>query len=113
MKWYFVVLLNTFDFEGRARRKEFWMFALVNMIVSVALMVAAAVTEESALALAYNVYSILVILPGIAVAIRRMHDTNRRGWWILAPFVGLVFAFFDSQPGENRFGPNPKAVVPA
>lgn len=87
MKWYFVVLLNTFDFEGRARRKEFWMFALVNMIVSVALMV--------------------------AVAIRRMHDTNRRGWWILAPFVGLVFAFFDSQPGENRFGPNPKAVVPA
>jgi len=60
-----------------------------------------------------------VLIPGLAVAIRRLHDTNRSGWWfliVLVPLIGaivlLVFLLQDSQPSENQYGPNPKAVAP-
>jgi uncharacterized membrane protein YhaH (DUF805 family) len=54
------------------------------------------------------IYSLAVLVPGIAVAIRRMHDTGRSGWWILCPIVNFVFLCFDSQPNDNEYGPNPK-----
>jgi uncharacterized membrane protein YhaH (DUF805 family) len=54
------------------------------------------------------IYSLATLIPGIAVSVRRMHDIDRRGWWLLVPIIGIVFLFFDSTPGENRFGENPK-----
>ncbi len=55
-----------------------------------------------------RIYSLALLVPGIAVGIRRMHDTGRSGWWILLPVVNLVFLCQDSQSGENAYGPNPK-----
>jgi uncharacterized membrane protein YhaH (DUF805 family) len=128
MKWYFRVLKKYATFNGRARRKEYWMFVFSNIFVSpVVALLAGFITALVAriewgdghggqvTELAYNVgllagvvYSLAVWIPGIAVAVRRMHDTGRSGWWVLFPAVNFVLLFVGSQPGENRFGPNPK-----
>ena len=62
-----------------------------------------------------SVFSLVVLLPGLGVSVRRLHDTDHSGWWLLillVPLVGvivlLIFLVRDSQPGSNRFGPNPK-----
>lgn len=113
MNWYIAVLKKYAVFTGRARRKEFWMFVLINLIISVVLSFA-----EIALGgpgIMSIIYSLAVLLPGIGVSIRRLHDTNRSGWWLLIgliPLVGLIimiiFMVQDSQAGENQYGPNPK-----
>ncbi|MGE8410692.1 MAG: DUF805 domain-containing protein [Pseudomonas sp.] len=100
------VIKKCTDFSGRARRKEYWMFVLVNFLVAVGIgVVEGALGMNGAIG---NLYSLAMILPAIAVGVRRMHDTNHRGWWLLLPVVNLVFLVLDSQPGPNRFGPNPK-----
>lgn len=114
MNWYLEVLKKYLVFEGRARRTEFWMFALINFIISIVLgFVGGVVGIGSSLRV---IYSLAVLLPSIAVAVRRLHDTDRSGWWLLVglvPLIGwivlLVFYVQDSQPGSNRFGANPKA----
>ncbi|TVP86418.1 MAG: DUF805 domain-containing protein [Alkalicoccus sp.] len=117
MEWYLKVLQNFGDFQSRARRKEYWMFVLVNFLI---LMVLSILETLIGLPAAISsLYSLVVLIPGIAVAVRRMHDTNKSGWWVLillVPFIGwiifLIFAVQDSEAGANRFGPNPK-VQPA
>lgn len=107
--------------EG-ARRKEYWMFALINAIICVVLSTVAPQmmrgSTRSAL-IAYVVilaYCLLVLLPGLAVVVRRLHDTDRSGWWFwiqLVPLVGafvlFVFTVLDGTPGPNQYGPSPKA----
>ncbi len=116
MNWYIEVLKNYAVFNGRARRKEYWMFFLFNVIIAIGLGVISVIPKVGSLgSVIANIYCLATLIPGIAVAIRRMHDTGRSGWWLLMgliPFVGaivlLVFLVQDSQPGENEFGPNPK-----
>lgn len=113
MQWYFKVLQNYVGFQGRARRKEYWMFVLFSAIVSIILTILdKALHLDSVLA---GLYSLAVLLPSLAVGARRLHDTGRSGWWLLLsliPFVGgiilLVFMCLDSQEGDNQYGPNPK-----
>ncbi|MBG6100503.1 uncharacterized membrane protein YhaH (DUF805 family) [Micromonospora vinacea] len=107
-------------FSGRARRSEYWWFALFTILVSIVTAIL-----DSALGLTFVegsttgfiglIASLALLLPSLAVAVRRLHDTDRTGWWLLialVPFVGaivlLVFFVLDSTPGANRFGPNPK-----
>lgn len=110
-----------FCFEGRARRREFWMFYLFNflasMLVNFVAGVLAGATGIAEFAYLGLIYTLAVILPGFGVFVRRMHDIGKSGWWWLiglVPFVGgiilLVFWCLDSQPGENRYGPNPKGL---
>jgi uncharacterized membrane protein YhaH (DUF805 family) len=84
------------------------MFVLINLVVAILVGFVGKVlgmgTALSAL------YSLIVLIPGIAVAVRRLHDTGRSGWWLLFPFVNLIFLCLDSQPGENQFGPNQRMV---
>ncbi|HEY8665718.1 MAG TPA: DUF805 domain-containing protein [Tepidisphaeraceae bacterium] len=94
-------------FEGRARRKEYWMFVLVNVIISLVLGIVGGLIHLPIIA---NIYNLAVLVPSIAVGVRRMHDTDHSGWWLLLPIVNLVFACTDSTPGPNRFGENPKGV---
>ncbi len=115
MHWYLDVLRKYATFTGRARREEFWMFALVNLILSVLLMVVDGVLD--AFGFLSIIYSLALFLPGLAVAVRRLHDTGRSGWWILVAFVPLagaivllVFLVSDSAPHPNAYGPNPKIV---
>jgi uncharacterized membrane protein YhaH (DUF805 family) len=116
MNWYIEVLKKYAVFDGRARRKEYWMFQLFNFIVAFVLGFTLGLIESmldigTVLSSSASViYSLGVLLPGIGVAIRRMHDIGRSGWWIICPIVNIVFLFFDSQPGDNEYGPNPKSV---
>jgi uncharacterized membrane protein YhaH (DUF805 family) len=107
MHWYTDVLKKYAVFDGRARREEFWMFTLFNIIISLGIALIAAPL--------YLLYSLIVLLPHLAVTVRRLHDTARNGWWlliVLIPLVGpimiLVFTALDSDPEENQYGANPK-----
>jgi uncharacterized membrane protein YhaH (DUF805 family) len=114
MEWYLKVLKNYVGFTGRARRKEYWMFALISGIIGLALR---AVDYIVGAPVFTWIYALAILLPGLAVVVRRLHDTGRSGWWyliILIPVVGgivlLVFTCLDSE-GDNKYGPNPKAVA--
>jgi uncharacterized membrane protein YhaH (DUF805 family) len=115
MNWYLEVLKKYAVFRGRARRREYWYFVLFNLIISIILIIIDYMINSSILV---TLYSLGVLIPSIAVTVRRLHDTDRRGWWIfisLIPIIGaivlLIFMVLDSQKGENRFGPNPKGVA--
>jgi uncharacterized membrane protein YhaH (DUF805 family) len=118
MQWYLAALKNYVGFTGRARRTEFWMFALVNFIVLLVLYVLILATKSGIFAVLLWLYDLAVLLPGLAVQVRRLHDTNKSGWWILiglVPFVGgIVLLVFDCLPGDqgpNQYGPDPKGAL--
>ncbi len=100
MSWYLEVLKKYTVFSGRAGRPEFWYFVLFNFIISVVLLLIdrAIGTASAGSGLLEGLYSLAVLVPSIAVGIRRMHDTNRSGWWILLPIVNLVFYATDGNP---------------
>jgi uncharacterized membrane protein YhaH (DUF805 family) len=114
--WKKVVLENYTNFAGRARRAEYWWFALANFIAVFVLVVL--VTVARIFWVLYVVYLLALIVPGIAVTIRRLHDTDRSGWWwliALVPFVGglilLVLLCIDSTRGTNQWGTSEKYPV--
>ena len=118
MNWYLHVLRNYAEFGGRARRSEYWYFLLFNLIVGFALSLADSVVRKVlGFGLFGMIYALVVLVPGVAVSIRRLHDTDRSGWWLLlafVPIVGLVLIWFmaqDSVAGTNRYGQNPKLVI--
>lgn len=122
MQWYLQVLKKYAEFNGRARRKEYWMFCLFNGIVMILLAILGAMGGESAAAALFFslliLYVLAVLIPGLAVTVRRLHDTNRSGWWFLITFVPLVggiillvFTVQDSHPQENQYGTNPKLAA--
>jgi len=121
MNWYIEVLKKYAVFQGRARRKEYWMFTLFNVLIAMGLAfidVFAGLANEDGVGALSTIYSLAVLLPGLGVAVRRLHDIGRSGWWLLialVPVVGavvlLVFAVLDSEPGSNEYGPNPKAII--
>ena len=120
MDWYFKVLKNYLGFSGRARRKEFWMFILVNLVLTVVLsildkMLGLRIAGDEGLLT--TVYGVLIFLPYWAVQFRRLHDTDRSAWWLLLlliPLVGwLIILAFNCQngtPGENEYGADPKSL---
>jgi uncharacterized membrane protein YhaH (DUF805 family) len=122
MDWYLIVLKQYLVFEGRARRKEYWFFILFNILIGIGLAIIDNMTgtlnPETGTGLLSGIYSLAVLIPTIAVAIRRLHDTDRSGWWLLLAFVPLigglvllVFFVLDGTPGSNRFGPSPKGLA--
>jgi uncharacterized membrane protein YhaH (DUF805 family) len=118
MNWYLSALKKYAVFSGRARRMEYWMFLLFNVIISIVLGVVDSVVgtaTEAGVGIISSVYSLAVLVPGIAVTVRRLHDTDRGGLWILIAFVpcigALILLFFMAQPGKpgsNQYGANPK-----
>jgi uncharacterized membrane protein YhaH (DUF805 family) len=115
MDYYKLAFQRFSDFTGRSRRSEYWYFVLFNMLVAIGLFVVDSLIWGYPIL--YFLYAIAVIVPSIAVAVRRMHDIGKSGWWLLitfVPFVGgiilLVFLATDSQPGPNQWGNNPKEV---
>lgn len=125
MNWYLKVLTLYTQFSGRARRKEYWMFTLFNIIIAMILLLI-----DNALGLSFNylgnelgmgylywLYFLLTFLPGLAVMVRRLHDVGKSGWMFfiaLVPIIGaiwlLVLFVKDSESGENKYGPNPKGL---
>jgi uncharacterized membrane protein YhaH (DUF805 family) len=125
MNYFLDVIKNHYvDFKGRARRKEYWMYTLFNflaILIFYALFFAAAYSQQQTLMYIISgilwLYCLGLILPSLGVAIRRLHDIGKSGWWLfvsLIPAVGgiilLVFSCTDSVPGNNEYGPNPKGI---
>ena len=122
MNWYLKVLKQYADFKGRARRKEYWMFALFNIIFLIVAItldnILGTAIEGVGYGLFYFLYILAVLIPSLAVAVRRLHDVGKSGWMILIgliPVIGaiwlLVLCVTDSQPGENQYGANPNGVT--
>ena len=113
VNWYLAVLKNYAGFSGRARRTEYWMFVLFNVIITIVLQVISLAIQQVSILGA--IYGLAVLIPGLAVGVRRLHDTGRSGWWLLiglVPLIGaivlIVFMATDGEPGDNAYGPNPK-----
>lgn len=120
MEWFLKVVRDNYaNFNGRARRKEYWMFALFNVIFAVVAMVL-----DNVLGIAingvgygpiYGLYTLAVFVPGLAVAVRRLHDVSKSGWWLLIAFIPLVGGLYllylmvkEGDSGSNEYGSNPK-----
>ena len=120
MEWYTTVWKKFAQFDGRSRRKEYWMFVLFNTLICCVLYIPGLIFRESSLGLGllalYGIYALASLIPSIAVGVRRLHDTNKSGWFMLLCFVPiislvlLVFMCFDGDAGPNQYGPNPKAT---
>lgn len=115
MHWFVDVLKKYAVFKGRARRREYWMFTLISCVIAIVLMKADEIFGTGEII--QNVYTVALLLPCITVMVRRLHDTDRSGWWALfslVPLVGfitvMVFMCLDSTPGDNEHGPNPKGT---
>ena len=122
MSWYIEALKKYAMFGGRSRRREYWYFvlftAIINGVLSIIDGVIGTLSSSANIGLLSGIYSLAVLVPSIAVSIRRLHDTDRSGWWVLIaliPIIGaivlIVFLIQDSTPGSNRYGPNPKIAT--
>jgi len=119
MEWYLTVIKERYaQFTGRAGRAEFWTFTLVNFAISMVLnfigFLGLGFISSIAAGIG-SIYGLAVLIPGIAVAIRRLHDTDKSGWYLLLgliPVIGTIGLIYllaqESNPDENQFGPNPE-----
>lgn len=115
MRDYLSVIKKYADSEGRARRQEYWMFCLINVLISyLFLFIGEAINDDYAL---FAVYTSLTVIPSLMVTVRRLHDTKRSGWWMLVAFVPLIGAIIgisvmmeDGTSGDNDYGTDPKAT---
>ena len=124
MKWYLNVLNNYATFSGRARRSEYWFFALFNMIFVIVAMILDNIlgtTFDLGFGISYGyiylIYTLAILIPGLAVVVRRLHDVGKSGWMyfiVLIPIVGIIWLLVllctDSQVGSNKWGENPKGI---
>jgi uncharacterized membrane protein YhaH (DUF805 family) len=107
---YFIKCMKQYaDFKGRARRKEFWMFFLFLIIILYGFMGLAAALKMPALAMVGMVGYLVCFIPYLAVAVRRMHDCGKSGWFILIPIYNLVLFCTEGNKGPNEYGEDPKA----
>ena len=125
MEWYLKVMRDNYaNFSGRARRKEYWMFVLVQTIVMIGLMILDSVLgldfELQGISLGfgylYLIGLIVHFIPSLSVAVRRLHDVGKSGWFyllVLIPFIGWAWLFIlyciEGQKEDNKWGPDPKA----
>ena len=115
------------QFDGRASRSEFWYFALFYFLIDVILvlidsfvinpMLGATPSQMGQGGFLQIIFALALLIPSIAIAVRRLHDIGKSGWWYLIAFVPLIgllvllyFFVLDSQPGSNQYGPNPKGM---
>lgn len=120
MQYYVNAIKNYATFTGRTRRRDFWMFVLFHLIFFIAAGVLDSLlgtnSPEMGGGLVSGLYALFALVPSIAIAARRLHDSGKSGWWLLIGLTGiggivlLVFYVLDSQPGANKYGPNPKGM---
>ena len=129
MEWYLKVMRDNYtNFNGRARRKEYWMYTLILTVLLIALMTimfsALSLSDETGIetgpsgyltVLLFFVFLVAHFIPSLALTVRRLHDTGKSGWWYLivfVPYLGnfviFIFTLIDGDEGENKYGPNPK-----
>ena len=115
-KWFLICVRHKYaDFSGRARRKEYWMFTLVYFILS---LIFGFLDEAFGISILYTIFVLALVVPSIAVGVRRLHDVGKSGWWLfvsLIPIIGIIYILYlmikDGQPEANQWGANPKTVA--
>lgn len=118
MNYFIDALKNYATFSGRATRSQYWYFVLISSLIYIALIVVDLITgtynEEAGIGLLSAIFTIALFIPNLAILVRRLHDTNRTGWWLfilLIPIIGfivlLIFLCIDSKE-DNKYGVNPK-----
>ncbi|MEI6729163.1 MAG: DUF805 domain-containing protein [bacterium] len=110
MNWYIAVLKKYAVFSERASRSEFWFFVLFSFIVSIVITIVEGIAGTGGII--GMVYNLAVLLPSLGVAIRRIHDSGKTGWFYLVPFYNLYLLIIDGTQGENKYGPRPTATAP-
>jgi uncharacterized membrane protein YhaH (DUF805 family) len=105
MNYYLKVLQNYATFNGRARRSEYWYFILFNFIIAFVLGFFGGLIKMPIIS---TIYTLLVLIPGIAVGVRRMHDVGKSGWFLLIPIYNFILACTEGVRGENEYGADPK-----
>lgn len=117
MNYYSICLSKFADFSGRARRREYWTFALVNCLIAMLLLILGLAFGEDSPAsnILVTIFYLIMLVPNLSVSVRRLHDIGKSGWYMflsLIPLIGglilLVWALMDSESGENQYGKNPK-----
>lgn len=117
MNYYSICLSKFADFSGRARRREYWTFALVNCLIAMLLLILGLAFGEDSPAsnIMVTIFYLIMLVPNLSVSVRRLHDIGKSGWYMflsLIPLIGslllLVWSFMDSEPDENQYGENPK-----
>ncbi len=119
MNTYFQVLKKYAVFSGRARRREYWLFVLINGVISLVITLVPTLLGFPTFSTVMSyIYTFAVLIPSLAVASRRLHDVGQSAWWllvILVPFLGAAiliwFTTLDSEVGDNKYGPNPKNIL--
>lgn len=122
MNWFLMVLKKYAVFSGRAQRAEYWYYFLFYLLIYIGLVMADGITgtfsAETGMGLLSGIFALGMLIPSLSVGVRRLHDTDRSGWWLLIaliPLIGgivlIVFMVQDSTPGENKYGPNPKSAA--
>ena len=122
MDWYVDVIKKYAVFDGRANLKEYWFFVLFNVIITIVLgiidRVIGTFSAEAQVGLFGTVYGLAIMLPSVAVGVRRLHDTDRSGWWLLLvfiPCIGVVvlilFLAQEGTSGQNRYGARPPSSL--
>ena len=121
MNWYLKVLKENYaNFSGRAQRAEYWWYALINSIVITVIhyvdLLIGTTMDWQQLGIIGAIYALAVIIPGLAVSTRRLHDIGKSGWLLLLALTGIgiiplfIWHVSDSTPGDNQYGPNPKGI---
>ena len=117
MSYYSICLSKFADFSGRARRREYWTFALVNCLIAMLLLILGLAFGEDSPAsnIMVTIFYLIMLVPNLSVSVRRLHDIGKSGWYMflsLIPLIGglilLIWSLMDSEPGENQYGKNPK-----
>ncbi|MEW5805118.1 MAG: DUF805 domain-containing protein [Patescibacteria group bacterium] len=108
MNYYLSVLKKYAEFNGRARRAEYWYFVLFNAIIIFGLNLVETLFGGGGIL--SGIYQLAVIVPTIAVGVRRMHDVNKSGWFLLIPIYNFILTVIDGTRGDNKYGPDPKAT---
>ncbi|MFP5409860.1 MAG: DUF805 domain-containing protein [Gammaproteobacteria bacterium] len=121
MEW-FIKVVKSFSFSGRARRKEYWMFFLITVLIAIFLALADGIlgtySSELGFGLLGGLFLLGILIQSLAAGVRRLHDTGRSGWWLLinliplvGPIIVLVLLALEGQAGDNAYGPNPKQAA--
>lgn len=113
MKWYLYAIQKYTEFNGRATRQEYWMFALFNFIISFSILFLVALIEgmlnstNSVANILNLIYTLFILIPSLSVGVRRIHDSGHNGWWIICPIVNFVFLLFPSETSKNKYDRKP------
>lgn len=112
MEWFIKVMKNYAVFKGRARRKEYWMFTLISIIISILLSIIDVSTgmydEQTGNGVLSGIFSLVILIPSISVGVRRMHDVGKSGWFLLIPIYNIILAATEGEKKTNEYGPDPK-----